>query len=411
MTVETDGRLPAYFRFYTSGANPNLTLIREGGASMSNGIYEIVIAENFRPSVAGNITGMRWGIGGHAAGVNFTVSNITICRVIEVPPADAPQFSADPTSLTFTPTDGVQTFLLSGKNLTSDAVLTAPRGFTVSPTSVSPCIHGYIMDEVITVEWTTGNTTPNIPVVISGGGVANPIQVALNAGVGFSSHCNATVTAPLGGFTDSRNNILLSKRWNEDRTQVRFYIKPYAEGHTPAWRLNSFNQGWQHSTDGGANWTGVASTRTPAVNVAPEAGDPIIITFATPLEDGDMIRFTNGVYMSWYNAGAGGGQRHFGGGDVQVFTVGCCDLLEAGPGTLHPEVPYSSVILFPNPVTDILHFTETVRAVNIFTVLGQRVLSEVNVNQVRVSHLPSGLYIVNAVDADGNQISAVIEVR
>ena len=403
MTVETDAHLPAYIRIYTSGANPNLTFIRDGAVSMSSGIYEIVIAESFRPSVAGNITGMRWGIGGHAAGINFTFSNIIICRVIEVPPADAPQLSANPASLTFTPDAGVQTFQLTGQNLTGDVHLTAPAGFTVSPTTITP--NPGTIDETITVTWTSGGT--NVPVVISGGGVATPIEVTLNAGLGFSSHCNAVVTGALGGVPGVANNKIMSKIWDEENAnQIRLYIKPYADGHTPLWNYNAFwNAQWYLN---GVHRPG--TTRYPLQNAPNDAGNVLTITFPVDLAAGDVLEFRNGQQRSWVNAGAGGGLRHFGAADWVTFTVGGCDLADDGT-TWGPEISVSSVILFPNPVTDILFFTEEVRAVNIFTVLGQRVLSEVNVSQVRVSHLPSGLYIVNAVDADGNQVSAIIEVR
>ena len=322
---------------------------------------------------------------------------INITYIFGTTCAGLPTLNSDNFLLSFNPTQGLQTFTLTGVDLTSDLVITAPHGLNVSPAVITPAADGSV-NTVVTVTWAQGNTS-GIPVVVSGGGLPNPLSIGVQTS-GFNLWCNQVIGAGAGaGIGGAAYRTFVKITVSDCRTEVHFDKNPYRYYHNVRWAGGSIPL---------ANVSVAGNTAIDRV----VTDDRITITFDEPLADGDVVTF--GAPIVWWIDLTGDGnwdnQNAFI-NPAQTFTVGDCCSLYAGIGTLHPEIPQSSVILYPNPVTDILHFSETVRAVNIFTVLGQRVLSEVNVNQVNVSHLPSGLYIVNAVDADGNQISAVIEVR
>ena len=79
--------------------------------------------------------------------------------------------------------------------------------------------------------------------------------------------------------------------------------------------------------------------------------------------------------------------------------VGLCDVRE------------NALVVYPNPATTVLNFTAEMAEVRVFSMLGQQVLTQQNVTSIDVSNLARGLYIVQAVDMNGNRISATVELR
>ena len=67
--------------------------------------------------------------------------------------------------------------------------------------------------------------------------------------------------------------------------------------------------------------------------------------------------------------------------------------------------------IYPNPATDVINFGSTVNEVSIYTLQGQLVLSQANVSSVTVSDLAKGMYVVRAMDNDGKQTSAKVEIK
>ena len=55
-----------------------------------------------------------------------------------------------------------------------------------------------------------------------------------------------------------------------------------------------------------------------------------------------------------------------------------------------------SLTLYPNPVTDVLYLSATARTIRIYNVYGTEVAHATDTDRVEVSHLPAGIYTVNA---------------
>ena len=70
------------------------------------------------------------------------------------------------------------------------------------------------------------------------------------------------------------------------------------------------------------------------------------------------------------------------------------------------------VKLYPNPVNDVLNI-ETVldlKSVEIFNIQGQKVL-ETNQNQINVSSLSSGMYMVTIQDVENNTVTKKVIIK
>jgi hypothetical protein len=82
-----------------------------------------------------------------------------------------------------------------------------------------------------------------------------------------------------------------------------------------------------------------------------------------------------------------------------------------GHGNATSDVSNEKISVYPNPATDILHFSSPAKEVQVYTLQGQSVLTAYNTSAVDVSGLSKGLYIVGATDENGGQTVAKVEVR
>jgi len=71
----------------------------------------------------------------------------------------------------------------------------------------------------------------------------------------------------------------------------------------------------------------------------------------------------------------------------------------------------SNMIVYPNPATNRIYFSENVSEAGLFSFQGQQILSACHVNSLDVNFLSKGLYIVRIVTADGTQKSTKLEIR
>ena len=72
----------------------------------------------------------------------------------------------------------------------------------------------------------------------------------------------------------------------------------------------------------------------------------------------------------------------------------------------------SSLILYPNPVQNILYITGDDSEdydVEVFSVLGQLVLSVVNVTQIEVGGFNSGLYLIKITSENSTQVKRIVK--
>lgn len=80
-----------------------------------------------------------------------------------------------------------------------------------------------------------------------------------------------------------------------------------------------------------------------------------------------------------------------------------------GNNTVSPAEPQISI--FPNPVTDVLNIKGDVQAVAMYSLQGQLVLSEADVNTINVASFNKGMYLVKVTDIEGNVHTEKIQVR
>ncbi|MDN5290390.1 MAG: hypothetical protein PWQ06_629 [Anaerophaga sp.] len=70
-------------------------------------------------------------------------------------------------------------------------------------------------------------------------------------------------------------------------------------------------------------------------------------------------------------------------------------------GTAIGDKPMSDISLYPNPATEVIHFSEEMVSVKVYDMTGKLVKEVLNTNRLEVSEL-KGIYLINAVDNKGN---------
>ena len=73
------------------------------------------------------------------------------------------------------------------------------------------------------------------------------------------------------------------------------------------------------------------------------------------------------------------------------------------------EKVLSQVRVYPNPVADVLYFTEEVASAEIYTTFGACVSAVSNVKSVNVQNLAKGIYVVKIETKDGKIYSEKIQ--
>lgn len=299
-----------------------------------------------------------------------------------------PTVTTDPSSITFSPTVGTQTFTVNGTNLTGSITITPPRGLTVTPSTISPDENGEI-NQAVTVNWTTG-TSSGSTIQISGGGLTSNVVVLVNTS-GFSNYCNKVI------YQENTTNYpaYMTIDMSSDKTQMVFSIAPYNESDGTIW-----NRIVNIVVNGGTANALVAS------NVLSADKTQITITFTQPLQDGDQVTFgnpmvweTNENHNIFINALQG------------PYVVGQTCSLEGGPISSSTNILDKSITIYPNPASERINFSNKVAEANLFTLQGQKVLSVQNSMSLNISNLPKGLYVVKLIDLSGNQQTSKIEIR
>lgn len=68
----------------------------------------------------------------------------------------------------------------------------------------------------------------------------------------------------------------------------------------------------------------------------------------------------------------------------------------------------SEIAVYPNPVINKLHFSESMNTVEVFALNGQKILTTSNTNNIDLSHLLSGTYLVNMTTQNGQMNNKII---
>lgn len=309
--------------------------------------------------------------------------------------AGLPMLSAEPGNVSFSPTQGTQTFTLTGTDLEGELTLKAPKGLSVTPITITPEADGTV-NATITVKWIEGTANGNT-IQISGGGLVAPLVVGVQT-TGFSNHCNRIINQNAVG-RDWPAYLLVTM--NEDKTVMYFDIAAVNENDVATWgRVRDISV-----ADGAAN-------ELVASNATSDDKTRITVTFNQALNDGDIVKFG---YLVWTIENTVDDQKNtniYIDGWQPDYTVGLtCNLDNVGPGTSVNQISSETITFYPNPATEVINFTTEVKAVNIYSLQGQMILSQANTNMINVSTLAKGMYIVKAVDNNGKQISSKVEIR
>ncbi len=189
-------------------------------------------------------------------------------------------------NLLFTPTNGTQKVTLSGANIPSDVILTAPSGYSISPTTISP-VEGIIADTELTIKWINGLGNN---IIIDTDGLEHPVAISLTSDSKFSNYCNYVITQ--GGGATLTTPALLNISINEAKTVLTYKIAPY-------------------DVTGDATWNGGA-LNAARILVDGVAANPlrtqvdshtIMLTFGQPLADNAVISYTSGATLIWTTTG------------------------------------------------------------------------------------------------------------
>lgn len=302
--------------------------------------------------------------------------------------------------VTFTPKQGDQTFTVSAENLIGDIMLTAPKGLKITPTSISPDEYGAITNESVTITWTEGSSGNNA-VSISGGGLLIPKVVTVVSN-GFSDYCNKVLNYY---WNEAAHPIYLTIVISEDKKDMIFEIAP-VYGEVATWNANSIPVEQILVNE---STLATAPSRTIS-----EDNTQITISFNESLLENDIVSFGSPLVWSTANNNLEIHTNCFI-DPIQTYTVGLtCGLEEEipGPGTfVNTSFNDQKILIYPNPATDILNFTEKVKKATIYSLQGQMLLSQTDINVVNISDLAKGMYIVHLIDDFGNKTSSKIEVR
>ncbi|MDR0546008.1 MAG: hypothetical protein LBG77_00235 [Dysgonamonadaceae bacterium] len=204
-----------------------------------------------------------------------------------------PQISVSTESLNFTPNTSIQTFTISGSNLTSPLTLLFPVGYTVTPATLTPAADGTLAETTVTVKWVDGSGLGNT-VSISGGGLENSLTVDLEY-TGFSQYCSYVLQHEnLALHTPALLNIVTS----EDNKTLTFTITGYEVTGDAQWNDNTLPLGTQVApyfkiNDVGVDPANIIRTKVDAHTVT--------ITFATALATNDEVTFTG--LLCWQTSG------------------------------------------------------------------------------------------------------------
>lgn len=198
--------------------------------------------------------------------------------------AGAPSVSVSPMSIVFSPTEGIQSFTLSGENLTGEIKLQTPAGLSVSPASITPEADGSISETTVTVKWEDGNSS-NGSIRITGGGLIAPKEVMFSS-TGFSEYCNLLIFNT--GVVNSYAYMTASM--SDDMTKLECFIAPYYTSGTAVWSITNA-QSFRAAL---VTVNGVTPAIEPVCVITP---DLVTITFDQPLAEGDEVAF--GGPMIW----------------------------------------------------------------------------------------------------------------
>jgi len=304
-----------------------------------------------------------------------------------------PTVTATPSSITFNPNTGTQTFTLTGAKLTGNVTVTPPRGLTLSPTTITPDGNNAI-NQVVTATWTGGTSTGSF-IQVFGGGLVSTVPVLVNTS-GFSNYCNKVIYLQNTSTWPAYMNISM----NDAKTEMTFTINPYNTGETTIWAANSIGK---VIVNGGTANALVAS------KVLSTDKTQIVVTFSQALQTNDLVTF--GTPLVWDITGTTSNHNVYIDAIQGPYTVGTSCNLVSGPTTSVFSISDQELSVYPNPANDKISITGEVAQVTIYSVTGKLVHTSFNKNTVDVSTFAKGLYLVKVTNNLGNMKSTKLQIK
>lgn len=72
------------------------------------------------------------------------------------------------------------------------------------------------------------------------------------------------------------------------------------------------------------------------------------------------------------------------------------------------DIPNSKIKIYPNPVKDILYFSEKMKEIKIYNIEGKLIKTDKNIENISLNHLPKGTYILQGEYAGGKKTQVKI---
>lgn len=108
--------------------------------------------------------------------------------------------------------------------------------------------------------------------------------------------------------------------------------------------------------------------------------------------------------VAWAEANWTGSNFNF--GSEVVFSENCANVMSTN------QVDLNAISMYPNPVKDILYFSEEVSNIKLIDLSG-KVLKQISfkTKSINVSDIPKAIYVLSAIDKTGNKISKKLVIK
>ena len=289
------------------------------------------------PALSGKVNYLISDLQGNTS-YSFTITAIDLAENESEPWGEPIEFTTPLTpvinisaaTLNFTEDSNTQTFTVSGINLENPITLTAPAGYTVEPSTLTPA-GGAISLTTVKVTWING--LGNRIILSSSDWLEGQREVGLTYTVspgGLSDLCSFQIAS---GGRPALVNVTL----NEDKDELTYQIAPYYGVGTATWNANAL----MPFINGGAPPAPIQTFKingadVPTASITRTLVNPstISIKFNAPLSDGDVISYGVMATLVWttsgYPSSADDNVNNYIDGWAKTYTVGAghCDCAE-----------------------------------------------------------------------------------
>lgn len=113
-------------------------------------------------------------------------------------------------------------------------------------------------------------------------------------------------------------------------------------------------------------------------------------------KEDDHYRLMQYINIPQLNNNESYGQSNDGNGNWIIFPNGASTAGQSNGTAGDTSIEFNDFIIYPNPTTETLYFNKSLKNVNIFDASGQLILSQNNCNQINLSNLNAGIYLLKS---------------